>query len=289
MKLIYSLFLFVSILSFSSCGDQSPLSGNIKNVEEGTTALDIATSISEGLARNVLAAEVAGEVVDPQRPITDSSSLKLLTWNDLEGKSTMWHSSAHLLAEALESMFDGIKFWVGPPIEFGFYYDVDFGELSFSEKDLAAVEDKMLEIARGKHTFSLRSTTKKEALEKKCKHSSDMEGLAANAERESIKYMQIKFMEDHQDQEFIGVISGVTEWGMYVEIIENKCEGMVRIRDIKGDYYAFDPKNYAVVGERKKQVYTLGDTVVVMVKNTDLEKRHLDFSLIGKHLTQDTL
>ena len=76
---------------------------------------------------------------------------------------------------------------------------------------------------------------------------------------------------------------------MYVEIIENKCEGMVRIRDIKGDYYAFDPKNYAVVGERKKQVYTLGDTVVVMVKNTDLEKRHLDFSLIGKHLTQDTL
>jgi len=80
------------------------------------------------------------------------------------------------------------------------------------------------------------STTKKEDLEKKCKHSSDMEGLAANAERESIKYMQIKFMEDHQDQEFIGVISGVTEWGMYVEIIENKCEGMVRIRDIKGDY-----------------------------------------------------
>ena len=133
------------------------------------------------------------------------------------------------------------------------------------------------------------ANTKKEALEKKCKHSSDMEGLAANAERESIKYMQIKFMEDHQDQEFIGVISGVTEWGMYVEIIENKCEGMVRIRDIKGDYYAFDPKNYAVVGERKKQVYTLGDTVVVMVKNTDLEKRHLDFSLIGKHLTQDTL
>lgn len=127
------------------------------------------------------------------------------------------------------------------------------------------------------------TTTKKEVIEKKCKHSSDMEGLAANAERESIKYMQIKFMEDHQDQEFIGVISGVTEWGMYVEIIENKCEGMVRIRDIKGDYYAFDPKNYAVVGERKKQVYTLGDTVVVMVKNTDLEKRHLDFSLLGKH------
>ena len=89
--------------------------GSIKSVEAGTTALDIATGISEGLARNVLAAEVAGEVVDPQRPINESSTLKLLTWNDEEGKSTMWHSSAHLMAEALESMFDGIKFWVGPP------------------------------------------------------------------------------------------------------------------------------------------------------------------------------
>ena len=89
--------------------------GSIKSVEVGSTALDIAAGISEGLARKVLAAEVAGEVVDPQRPINESSTLKLLTWNDEEGKRTMWHSSAHLMAEALESMFDGIKFWVGPP------------------------------------------------------------------------------------------------------------------------------------------------------------------------------
>lgn len=126
------------------------------------------------------------------------------------------------------------------------------------------------------------ATAKKEVYEEKCKHSSDMEGLAASAERDSIKYMQIKFMEDHQDREFIGVISGVTEWGIYVEIIENKCEGMVRISDIKGDYFNFDEKEYAIIGERTKTVYQLGDEVKVMVKNTDLVKRHLDFTLIGK-------
>lgn len=125
-------------------------------------------------------------------------------------------------------------------------------------------------------------SAKADKYEEKCKHASDMESLAANAERDSIKYMQIKFMQDHQDEEFVGVISGVTEWGIYVEIIDNKCEGMVRIRDIKGDYYIFDEKQYAIVGERTKKVYQLGDEVIVMVKNTDLIKRHLDFSLIGK-------
>ncbi len=94
--------------------------------------------------------------------------------------------------------------------------------------------------------------------------------------------MQIKFMEDHRDQVFTGVISGVTEWGIYVEIIENKCEGMVRIRDIKDDYYTFDEAQYALVGERKGKIYQLGDEVEVTVKNTDLIKRHLDFALIGK-------
>ncbi len=127
------------------------------------------------------------------------------------------------------------------------------------------------------------ASPKAEVYEEKCKHSSDMEYLASSAERDSIKYMQIKFMQDHQDQEFVGVISGVTEWGIYVEIIENKCEGMVRIRDIKGDYYIFDEKEYAIVGERTNTTYQLGDEVVVMVKNTDLVKRHLDFSLIGKN------
>ncbi|WP_347173072.1 ribonuclease R [Polaribacter uvawellassae] len=116
--------------------------------------------------------------------------------------------------------------------------------------------------------------------EEKCKYSSEMEYLASRAERDSIKYMQVKYMQDHKDQEFEGVISGVTEWGIYVEIKENKCEGMVRIRDIKSDYYIFDEKQYAIVGQSTKQLYQLGDNVVVKVKKTDLERKHLDFSLI---------
>lgn len=118
--------------------------------------------------------------------------------------------------------------------------------------------------------------------EDKCNHSSNMENLATKAERDSIKYMQIKFMEDHKDQEFIGVISGVTDWGIYVEIISNKCEGMVSVRDMKDDHYAFDQDHYAMVGRNTKTMYQLGDEVVVKVKNTDLVKKHLDFNLLGK-------
>ena len=117
--------------------------------------------------------------------------------------------------------------------------------------------------------------------EEKCKHSSQMENLATSAERDSIKYMQIKYMEAHKDQEFLGVISGVTEFGIYVEIIENKCEGMIRARDMKDDYYVFDEKAYALVGEVSKQRYTLGDEVMIRVKNTDLVKRYLDFELVN--------
>jgi threonyl-tRNA synthetase len=138
--------------------------GSVKNVEVGTTALDIANGISEGLARNVLAAEVAGEVVDPQRPITQSSTLKLLTWNDEDGKSTMWHSSAHLMAEALESMFDGIKFWVGPPVEFGFYYDVDFGEHKFTDAHIPELEKRMLELAKQKNPYVRKELSKADAI-----------------------------------------------------------------------------------------------------------------------------
>ena len=118
--------------------------------------------------------------------------------------------------------------------------------------------------------------------EEKCNHSSNMEYLATKAERDSIKYMQIKFMQDHKDEEFVGVISGVTDWGIYVEIISNKCEGMVSVRDMKDDHYAFDQDQYAMVGRNTKTMYQLGDKVVVKVKNTDLVKKHLDFNLIGK-------
>jgi ribonuclease R/exosome complex exonuclease DIS3/RRP44 len=122
-----------------------------------------------------------------------------------------------------------------------------------------------------------------ELYEEKCRHSSDMEGLAAQAERDSIKYMQVKFMQDHKDEEFLGVISGVTEWGIYVEIIENKCEGMCRIRELKDDYYTFDEKQYAMVGEISHNILQLGDEVYVKVKNADLVKKQLDFWYLRKN------
>ena len=119
--------------------------------------------------------------------------------------------------------------------------------------------------------------------ETKCLHSSTMEGLATNAERDSIKYMQVKYMQDHKDEEFLGVISGVTEWGIFVEIIENKCEGMVRIRDIKDDYYTFDEKQYALKGETSGKLLQLGDEIYVKVKNADLVKKQLDFNFIRRN------
>jgi ribonuclease R len=122
-----------------------------------------------------------------------------------------------------------------------------------------------------------------ETYETKCLHSSTMEGLATNAERDSIKYMQVKYMQNHQDQEFLGVISGVTEWGIYVEIIENKCEGMCRIRDIKEDYYTFDEKQYALVGATSDKILQLGDEIYVKVKNADLVKKQLDFHFLRRN------
>ena len=119
--------------------------------------------------------------------------------------------------------------------------------------------------------------------EEKCAHSSNMEGLAAQAERDSVKYMQVKYMQDHKDQEFLGVISGVTEWGIYVEIIENKCEGMVRIREIKEDYYTFDEKQYALVGQATQSILQLGNEVFVKVKTADLVKKQLDFYFIRRN------
>ena len=121
---------------------------------------------------------------------------------------------------------------------------------------------------------------KADLYEEKTKHSSKREELASKAERSSIKYMQVKYMQNHKDEIFEGVITGVTEWGVYVEIKSNKCEGMVRIRDIKSDYYVFDEKQYAIVGQNSKQLYQLGDDVKVKVKHTDLERKHLDFYLI---------
>lgn len=138
--------------------------GSVRSVEEGTSAMQLAAQISEGLARNVLAAEVNGVVVDASRPLPDNATVKLLTWNDENGKSTMWHSSAHLMAEALEVLYPGVKLAIGPPIENGFYYDVDFEGKPFTQEDFSKVEKLMLELARQKNEFVRKEVSKADAI-----------------------------------------------------------------------------------------------------------------------------
>ena len=140
--------------------------GSVKQVEKGTTSMDIAKSISEGLARKVLAASVNGVVWDANRPIQEDASLKLLTWNDTDGQMTFWHSSAHLMAEAVESLFPGVKFWVGPPLDNpkGFYYDMDLGDRKMTEEDLAKLEKKMNELAKQNNVFTRKEMSKADAV-----------------------------------------------------------------------------------------------------------------------------
>ena len=137
--------------------------GSQKQVPRGTTALELARQISEGLARNVLSAKVNGTVMDATRPITEDAKVQLLTWNDPDGKATMWHSSAHLMAEAIEQLYPGVKFGIGPDIENGFYYDIDFGDYEISEKDFPKIEKKILELAREKQTYDRKEVSKAEA------------------------------------------------------------------------------------------------------------------------------
>ncbi len=138
--------------------------GAVRDYEQGASALDIAKSISEGLARKVLAANVNGQVWDLTRPINNDSSLKLLTWDDAEGKNTFWHSSAHLMAEAVESLFPGVKFWVGPALEKGFYYDMDLGDRKMNEEDLAILEKKMNELAKKNSPYQRKEISKQDAV-----------------------------------------------------------------------------------------------------------------------------
>ncbi len=138
--------------------------GSVKEYASGSTPMDIAKSISEGLARNVLSAKFQDTVVESTTPLTEDGPLTLYTWNNPEGKTAFWHSSAHILAQALEELYPNVKLWVGPAIENGFYYDVDLGDQSISDKDFKTIENKMLEIARGKHAFQMRDVSKAEAL-----------------------------------------------------------------------------------------------------------------------------
>ncbi|WP_259016541.1 threonine--tRNA ligase [Emticicia fluvialis] len=138
--------------------------GSVRDYPKGSSSYDVALSISEGLARNVLAARVNGKVQDTSQPIEEDSNLQLLTWNDTDGKSTFWHSSAHLMAEALEALYPGVKFWVGPPLENGFYYDVDTNGVTISNDDFKKIEDKMLELARQKNDYERIPMSKADAV-----------------------------------------------------------------------------------------------------------------------------
>ncbi|MEA5458480.1 threonine--tRNA ligase [Arcicella sp. LKC2W] len=138
--------------------------GSVREYAQGSTGMDIALSISEGLARNVLAAKVNGKVVDASLPINEDSDFQLLTWNDLDGKATFWHSSAHLMAEAIEALYPGTKFGIGPAIETGFYYDIDMGEKTLSSEEFKKIEDKMLELARQKNEYSRSAVSKEDAI-----------------------------------------------------------------------------------------------------------------------------
>jgi threonyl-tRNA synthetase len=137
---------------------------SVRQFEAGVTPLDIAKSLSEGLARNVLSAKVNGKMWDAMRPVNEDATIQLFTWDDPEGKATFWHSSAHLMAEAIEALYKGVKFGIGPAVDAGFYYDIDTGDMTLTEADLVAIEKKMLELAREKQTFERVDVSKAEAL-----------------------------------------------------------------------------------------------------------------------------
>jgi len=139
--------------------------GSVRSFDKAVTPHDVAVDISEGFARNVISAKFNDTVVETTTPLTTNGNLILYTWKDDDGKKAFWHSSAHVLAQALEALYPGVKLWVGPAIENGFYYDVDLGERSISDKDFKTIENKMLEIARGKHDFKMRDVSKADALE----------------------------------------------------------------------------------------------------------------------------
>ena len=138
--------------------------GSVRQFEAGVTPMDIAKSISEGLARNVLSAKVNDKMWDALRPINEDANVQLFTWNDPEGKATVWHSSAHLMAEAIEQLYKGVKFGIGPAIENGFYYDIDTGDITLTEDDLVKIENKMLELAKEKQAFERVDVCKADAL-----------------------------------------------------------------------------------------------------------------------------
>ncbi len=241
---------------------------NVREYPKGTTALEIAKSISEGLARNVLAAKVNGETWDATRAIDADSKLQLLTWEDKEGKSTMWHSSAHLMAEALETIFPGIKFGIGPSVDNGFYYDVDLGGQTISSDDFKKIEDKMVELARKGSKFVRQEVSKKEAIDFFTK------------KNDEYKLDLLKDLEDgkitfYQQGEFTDLCRGP-------HIPETGVIKAVKLMNIAGAYWRGDEKNkqltriYGITFPKK----SLLDEYLTMVE----EAKKRDHRKIGKEL-----
>ncbi|MEX1191385.1 MAG: threonine--tRNA ligase [Brumimicrobium sp.] len=242
--------------------------GSIKEVEQGTTPLDVAKSISEGLARNVLAAEVNGEVIDSTAPLQGNSDLKLLTWNDKGGKSTMWHSSAHLMAEALEHFYPGIKLAIGPPIKNGFYYDIDFMDYTFTEKDLEKVEQKMKELAKQKNPYLRKSISKQDAIE---------------FYKEKEDPYKLELLEDLEDGEITFYTQGeFTDLCRGPHIPHTGYIKAIKLTSIAGAYWRGDEKN-----KQLTRVYG-----ITFPKNNELQEyleklelaRQRDHRKLGKEL-----
>ncbi|MEE4259977.1 MAG: threonine--tRNA ligase [Bacteroidales bacterium] len=241
---------------------------SVKQYEAGVTPMEVARDISEGLARNVLAAKVDGEVKDATLPLNEDVKLNLLTWNDNDGKATMWHSSAHLMAEAIELLYPGVKFGIGPDIENGFYYDIDFGDYTISEKDFPKIEQKILELAREKQTFNRKEVSKTDAL------------TYFNEKGDEYK---IELINDLEDGEITFYQSGYfTDLCRGPHIPDTSPIKAVKLMKVAGAYWRGDENRkqltriYGITFPKKKEL----DEYLVLLE----EAKKRDHRLLGKEL-----
>lgn len=242
--------------------------GAVRQFEAGITALDIAKSISEGLAKKVLAASVNGQVWDATRPINTDASIRLLTWNDAEGQNTFWHSSAHLMAEAVESLFPGVKFWVGPALDKGFYYDMDLGDRKMTEEDLLLLEKKMNELAKQANRYTRKEISKADAV----KYFAD----------KGDEY-KLDLLQNLQDGEITFYTQGAfTDLCRGPHIPDTGFIKAIKLTNISGAYWKGDEKNkmltrvYGVTFPNQKEL----DEYVLMLE----EAKKRDHRKLGKEL-----
>lgn len=240
----------------------------VRQFEAGVTPLDIAKSISEGLARNVLSAKVNGVMWDTMRPVNEDAEIQLFTWNDPEGKATVWHSSAHLMAEAIEQLYTGVKFGIGPSIENGFYYDVDFGENVITEEDLAKIEKRMMELASQKQAFERVDVSKAEAM----KHFTDK---GDEYKQELISELEDGTITYYKTGTFTDLCRGP-------HIPDTSCIKAIKLLSIAGAYWRGDEKRkqltriYGITFLKKKEL----EEYLVLLE----EAKKRDHRKLGKEL-----